>query len=88
MIDEDLLIELTELARKLEIIIRDEALNLEESSSLGGLCRIEGQYVLILNSRSTVKEKIQVLTKALQTFDLCDIYLKPVVRHLLEGDEP
>ena len=88
MTDEDLLIELTELACKLEIIIRDEALNLEESWSLGGLCRIEGQYVLILNSRATVKEKIQVMIKALQPFDLSDMYLKPVIRNVLEGDEP
>jgi len=88
MTDEDLLIELEELACKLEIIIRDEALNLEESWTSGGLCRIEGRYLLILNSRATVKEKIQVMIKALQPFDLSDMYLKPVIRNLLEGDEP
>lgn len=87
MTDEDLLIELEALACKLEIVIRDEALNIEESWSSGGLCRIEGQYVLILNSRATVKEKIQVMIKALQPFDLSDLYLKPVIRNLLEGDE-
>ncbi len=88
MTDEDLLSELEELACKLEIIIRDEALNLEESWTSGGLCRIEGHYVLILNSRATVKEKIQVMIKALQPFNLSDMYLKPVIRNLLEGDEP
>ncbi len=87
MTDEDLLIELEALACKLEIIIRDETLNIEESWSSGGLCRIEGQYVLILNSRATVKEKIQVIIKALQRFDLSDLYLKPVIRNLFEGDE-
>lgn len=88
MTDENLLIELKELACKLEIIIREEALDLEESWTGGGLCRIEGHYVLILNSRATIGEKIQVMLKALKPFDLSDMYLKPVIRNLLEGDEP
>ena len=32
-----------------------------------------------------MKEKIQVMIKALQQFDLSDIYIKPVIRELLEG---
>ena len=47
----------------------------------------EGKYVLILNSKVTVKEKNQVMIKALQHFDLSDIYIKPVIRELLEGYE-
>jgi len=31
-----------------------------------------------------VKEKIQVMIKALQQFDLRDMYIKPVIRELLE----
>jgi hypothetical protein len=53
--------------------------------SSGGLCRIEKEYVLILNSKATVKEKIQVMIEALNQFDLSDIYVKPVIRELLEG---
>jgi hypothetical protein len=34
-----------------------------------------------------VKEKNQVMIKALQQFDLSDIYIKPVIRELLEGHE-
>ena len=87
MNEEIILIQLEELADKLEIYVRDENINLEESSTTGGLCRIEGKYVLILNSRATVQEKIQVLIKALQPFDLSDMYIKPVIRELLEEDE-
>jgi hypothetical protein len=87
MNDEVLLSQLEELAEKLEILIRDENINIEEASSTGGLCRIEGEYILILNSKATVKEKIQVTIKALQQFDLSDIYIKPVIRELLEGYE-
>jgi len=32
-----------------------------------------------------VKEKIQVMITALQQFDLSGMYIKPVIRELLEG---
>jgi len=85
MNDEIILSYLEELAEKLEILVRDENINIEESSSPGGLCRVEGQYVIILNSKATIKEKIQVMIKALQQFDLGDMYIKPVIRELLDG---
>jgi hypothetical protein len=88
LMNEDVLLnQLEDLAEKLGILVRDENINIEESSSSGGLCRIEGEYVLILNSKVTVKEKNQVMINALQQFDLSDIYIKPVIRELLEGHE-
>jgi hypothetical protein len=87
MNEEVLLNQLEELAEKLGILVRDENINIEESSSTGGLCRIEGKYVLILNSKATVKEKNQAMIKALRQFDLSDIYIKPAIRELLEGYE-
>ena len=84
--DDDVILNyLEELAEKLEILVRDENINIEESSSSGGLCRIEGQYVIILNSKASMKEKIQVMITALQQFDLRDMYIKPVIRELLDG---
>jgi len=85
MHNEVILIYLEELAEKLEILVRDENINIEESSSSGGLCRVEGKNVIILNSKATVKEKIQVMITALQPFDLSNIYVKPVIRELLDG---
>lgn len=86
--DEELLLnQLEELAEKLGILVRDENINIEETSSTGGLCRIEGKYVLILNSQGTVKEKNKVMIKALQQFDLSEVYIKPVIRELLEESE-
>ena len=84
MNEELLLNQLEELAEKFEILIRDENINIEESSNNGGLCCIEGEYILFLNSRSTVKERTQVMIEALNQFDLSDIYIKPVIRELLE----
>ena len=76
---------LEELAEKLDILVRDENINIEESSSSGGLCRVEGKQVVILNSKATVKEKIEVMIAALHQFDLTQMYIKPVIRELLEG---
>ena len=86
MDNEILLFYLKELADQLGILVRDESINLEETFSIGGLCRVDGKYVLILNSNSTIKEKIEVTVKALRQFDLNDMYVKPVIRILLEGD--
>jgi len=85
MNDEVILSYLEELAEKLDILVRDENINIEESSSSGGLCRIEGKQVFILNSKATVKEKIEVMIAALHQFDLTQMYIKPVIRELLEG---
>ncbi|PKN68270.1 MAG: hypothetical protein CVU54_15400 [Deltaproteobacteria bacterium HGW-Deltaproteobacteria-12] len=87
MNEEVLLSQLTELAEKLGISVREENINLEESTGAGGLCRVEGKYILLLNSRAAVKEKNQVALRALRHFDLSSIYLKPVIRELLEGPE-
>ncbi|HOG91728.1 MAG TPA: hypothetical protein PLV50_14385 [Smithella sp.] len=85
MDDEIILSYLEELADQLGIMVRDENINLEETFSIGGLCRVEGKYILILNSKATIKEKIEVSVKALQQFDLNDMYVKPVIRELLEN---
>ncbi|MCX5853372.1 MAG: hypothetical protein NTZ24_02090 [Deltaproteobacteria bacterium] len=80
-----ILTQLEELAEKLGIAVRYENVIVEESSGTGGLCRIKGKYVLIIHSHATSQEKIQVMTAALKMFDLGDIYVKPVIRELLEG---
>jgi hypothetical protein len=81
--DEFLLNQLEELANKLGVKVRYENINLEESSSTGGLCRLKGEYVMIIHSQAPVKEKIQVITKVLKRFPLGDIYIRPVLRELL-----
>ena len=84
--DEIILLQLEELADRLGILVRDENINLDNVSSTGGLCIVEGKYILILNSKTTVQEKIQVAIKALRQFDLRDVYVKPVIRELLESN--
>jgi hypothetical protein len=82
--DEIILLRFEELADQLGILVRDENINIDDVSSNGGLCLVEGKYILILNSKSTVQEKIKVAIKALQQFDLSDVYIKPAIRELLD----
>ncbi|RPH85824.1 MAG: hypothetical protein EHM75_09280 [Desulfobacteraceae bacterium] len=83
MSDAFLLNQLEELANKLGVKVRYENITLEESSSTGGLCRLKGEYVLIIHSQAPVKEKIQVIAKVVKRFPLGDIYIRPVLRELL-----
>ena len=80
---EFLLNQLEDLADRLGIKVRYENLNLEESSRVGGLCRLKGDYVLIIQAQAPVKEKIQVLIEVLKRFPLGDLYIRPVIRELL-----
>ncbi|MEW6186841.1 MAG: hypothetical protein AB1585_13995 [Thermodesulfobacteriota bacterium] len=85
--NEILLDQLIELALKLGIKVREEKISSEESPSSGGLCRLKGEYVLILNSQTALEEKIRVIAEAVKTFPLRDIYIRPAVRQWLERSE-
>jgi hypothetical protein len=81
---ETLLDELEELAGRLGIDIRYGNIGTEESRRMGGLCRVQGKPILFMHSRLTVKEKIGVITKTLKGFEIGDVYVKPVIRELLD----
>jgi hypothetical protein len=86
MDDRTALSQLEGLADKLGIPIRYEKIE-DELTGKGGLCRIEGNHILIIHSKATVKEKMQVMIEALRRFDLGDIYVKPALREMLDGYE-
>jgi hypothetical protein len=84
-LDDGVLInQLEELAGKLGIEIRYGNIPGEESHRMGGLCRVNGKYVLIMHSRLTVKEKIGVITKTLKGFEMDDVFVIPFIRELLD----
>lgn len=76
--------ELEEVAQSLGIEVRYENMKKEGSFTSGGLCRLKGQYLLIINSRAAGRDKIEALAKALKRFDLAPLYLKPGVREFLD----
>ncbi len=77
---------LEELAERFGIQIRYEAIKQDEDSInvVGGLCLLKGEYVLIINSKATVKDRIKTLVMAVKHFDLDQIYIRPVLRELLD----
>ena len=85
--DEDTLIDyLEELAEGLGIQIRYEAIKRDEDSpyTVGGLCLLKGEYILIINTKATPKERIKTLATAVKHFDLDQIYVRPALRELLD----
>ncbi len=77
--------ELQGLAERFGIKIRCEPIKQEEDliRITGGLCLLKGEYVLILDSKATKRDKIRTLAEALRHFDLDQIYIQPALRELL-----
>jgi hypothetical protein len=70
--DENTIIEqLEELIKRFGVHIRHEAIKQDEDSVnvVGGLCLLKGEYVLIINSKATIEDKIRALGMALKYFD-------------------
>jgi hypothetical protein len=86
MDDPTILDQLEELLEKFGVKIRHEAIRQDEDAIhiTGGLCLLKGEYVLILNSKATIKDRIWALGTALKQFDYDRIYIRPVLRDLLE----
>jgi len=83
----DILIDyLEEVAEKFGIEIRYEIIRQDEDLSVvaGGLCLLKGEYALIINPKANGKDKIRVLLEAVRHFDLDQIYIRPVIRELLD----
>ena len=84
-VDENtLLSQLEELAHSLGIEVRYEPIKKDGSFYPGGLCRLKGECVLILNSSATLTDKVQTLAKAVNRFDLSQVYVRPGLREFLD----
>ena len=89
MTKEELLIQLEELAGRLNIQIKYESKNNEDPSTFGGFCRIKDQPITIVHSKASIGRKIEILTEALRRFDIDELYLLPALReHLKKEDIP
>ena len=70
------------LAARLGIPIRYEAMDrtVSQGRSSGGLCRLRGQPMILVDQALGMRDRVAVLAQALGNFDLDGIYLPPVVR--------
>jgi hypothetical protein len=81
-----IIVQLEELAEKFGVQIRYEAIKQEEDLTfvVGGLCLFKGEYVLIINPKASVRDKLRTLAVALKHFDLDQVYIRPVIREILD----
>lgn len=86
MDDRTVLGHLEAVADKLGVEIRYEPMEGEASLSSGGLCRIRGKQVIIINAKASPGDRIRTFVKALRRLDMRQIYLRPGIRDLLEGE--
>jgi hypothetical protein len=78
--------QLEELAETFGLQIRYEPIRMDDDlpNVTGGVCRLKGDNVLIINSNGTVRDKIKTLAEAVKNFDLDRVYILPAIRELLE----
>ena len=79
MDSESILMCLEELANKLEIEVRWDALG-----SDGGICTLRGKRILMVDRSLNDLSKIDVMAEALCEEGIDDIYIRPEVREILE----
>ena len=85
--DEDMIVDyLEELIERFGIRLRYEPVDTDEELTyvVGGLCLLKGEHVLIINSRAPAKDRIKALAIAVKHFDLDQLYIRPVLRELLD----
>ncbi len=88
MDDQTILEQLEGVAEGLEIEVRYETLRREARYNPGGLCRVRGRPVIIVNRKAPLQDKVRVLAAAVQRFDLSGVYLRPGLRAFLAEVDP
>ena len=78
--------QLEALAYNLGIEVRYEKIPQDDVTISGGLYRLRGKNVIVIDARATAKERIRTLVQALKPFDLSDVYIRPALREILEQD--
>jgi hypothetical protein len=81
---DELLIQLEELAGRLNIQVQYESMKSEDPSTFGGFCRIGDRHLIIVHSRAAISRKIDVFTEAVRHFDIDDLFMMPALREYLK----
>ena len=76
--------QLEALARSLGIEVRHERIPQDDVAIAGGLCRLKGKNVIVLDARAAARDRVRTLVQALKPFDLSNVYIRPALRELLE----
>jgi hypothetical protein len=71
---------LEEVAQTLQIPV-----NYDKFYGRGGLCSLYGRFRIIINRNLNSLDKIEILSKALNSFPLEEIFILPEVREVLDN---
>ena len=73
------------LLEKLKVEVRYEQLADRDDIGLrGGLCRLRGGWVVILDKRLSPRKKFEVLLDALKQLDTSNVFVPPYLRQLID----
>ncbi len=75
---------LEDIAQMLDVKVCTVNMRKYSYSIKSGLCRVKGEYRVILDKHLHLSEKIDVLVDALQTFDFDISSLEPPIKKLME----
>jgi hypothetical protein len=65
-------------AERLGVVVKNRVMKGSHASG-GGLCRVRGQHVIVLNSKTSFSERDVVLAEALSGLDLGSVDLEPEI---------
>jgi hypothetical protein len=79
--------ELEAAAAKLGVQVQIDTLA-GEGMGQGGLCKVRGQWRVIIDKRASPGERVVLLARALAGFDLEGVFLSPEARELCDSHRP
>ena len=75
---------LENLAGQLGILIRYDNLRDSDAPVRSGLCVVKGRHLYIMDTSTTLSERIRLLSSCLSRMDFEGRYVLPAIRELLE----
>ena len=70
-------------ASQLGVKVRYETLAAAGPNGGGGLCKVKGDWFIIIDKKTATSERVSILGDALATMDTEHLYLPPMVREML-----
>jgi hypothetical protein len=80
----EILRELETLAGRLGVAVRFDVFEAKPSKGRGGLCRVRGKPMILVDAGLSEQDKIAVMAEALARFDLEAMYVPPALRARIE----
>lgn len=81
MRNEDVVQELEAVAARLDVKVSYEAL--QAIGGAGGMCRVKGQYRIIIDKRAQLGERVATLAQGLAQFDMSELEMSSSTRELV-----